>query len=70
MNMFTQLWKTNMQQLPQELKEMLKLAKEFNVSMELLRPSEALKTKFSIWLHTGANDLLLLISNNKEAKCL
>ena len=69
-NFFTQSWKASIQRLPQDLREMVKVAKEFHVAMELLQPSEGLKRKLPVWLHAGANGLLLLMNNNKEAKCL
>jgi ribonuclease HI/exonuclease III len=69
-NIFTQSWKTNIHKLPTDIKEMLKMAKEFNVNLDTLQPSQDLKGKLPIWMHIGANELLRILSSYKEAKCL
>src|ERR1700722_1930418 len=69
-NIFLQSWKVNARMLPADLREMLKLAKGFHVKMELLQASPALKDEMPIWLHAGADGLMQLMYNSKEAKCL
>src|SRR4030095_2584114 len=69
-NIFLQNWRPNINKIPQDLKDMLKAAKEFKVKLELLQPTQEIKNSLPIWQHTQANDLLRLEYNIKESKCL
>src|SRR4030095_6809252 len=60
----------NINKIPQDLKDMLKAAKEFKVKLELLQPTQEIKNSLPIWQHSQANDLLRLEYNIKESKCL
>src|SRR5215475_15925792 len=49
---------------------MMKVAKEFNVRIHTLKPSQSLKNELPLWSHPNANDFLRLSITQKEAKCM
>ena len=69
-NTFLQSWRPNKSKLPQELKEMLKTAEEFNVKIKTLKPTKDLQNALPIWFYKGGNGLLNVLYSYKEAKCL
>ena len=69
-NPFLQSWRPSKKKLPQELKEMLKTAEEFNVKIKTLKPTKTLQNTLPIWFHKGGNELLNVLYSYKEAKCL
>jgi ribonuclease HI/exonuclease III len=69
-NTFTQSWNVNVNKLPTDLKEMVKVARKYKVQMEALHPSIQVVKSLPIWSHASANDLLRLNTNIKEAKCM
>ena len=69
-NPFIQAWKPNTNKLPYDLKEMMRVAKEFKVQIHTLKPTKELKEELPLWSHPNANDFLRLSITQKEAKCM
>jgi ribonuclease HI len=69
-NIFLQSWRTNLNKLPEDLKSMINIAKEFGVRPEVLQPSQSVKESRPLWMHSSANELLRLLGGTKLAKCL
>lgn len=68
-NIFLQSWNVKKGDLPQDLKDMLGVAKKFGLRMEGLAFSREILRKMPIWLHREA-DGLRVIHNSKETRCL
>ncbi|KAF9783392.1 hypothetical protein BJ322DRAFT_1008493, partial [Thelephora terrestris] len=56
--------------LPDDLKEMLKVAKEFNVRLGATNPTNEVKEELPIWYHAKSNPTTRKLYKTKEAKCL
>jgi len=67
-----QTWHTRAKEstLPDDLKTMLKLAKEYNVKITNLEPSQRVKEELQIWYHTKSVPSARKLYNTKTAKCL
>jgi len=56
--------------LPEDLKTMMKLAKEYNAKLTSLEPSKKVKESLPIWYHTKSVPSARKLYNTKTAKCL
>jgi len=67
-----QTWQTRARgsSLPDDLKIMLKLAKEYNVKLTNVEPSKQVKEELPIWYHTKSITSARKLYNTKTAKCL
>jgi ribonuclease HI len=74
MNVYLQTWRAGLHTgstLPKNIRTMLKAGKDFNLSFESLKLSDALKEKLPAWYHIGVNHQLSSKLNNTTAsKCL
>jgi hypothetical protein len=70
-NCFLQSWspkkKTGM---PQELIEMMKVAKKYDVALEAQMVDDSVMRQMPLWYHIGATDTLNYMNNKPLAKCL
>ena len=62
--------KTRNSSLPEDLKEMLKLAKEFNVQVATPNPSLQAKLNLPLWYHIRSEPSARRLYKTKVAKCL
>ncbi|KAF9455146.1 hypothetical protein BDZ94DRAFT_1180582, partial [Collybia nuda] len=53
LNIFLQTWKPTSKKLPWRLKEMLRIAKKYNVRLEALSLPQRIKNDLPIWFHLG-----------------
>ena len=69
---FLQTWRTRgrYSTLPEDLRIMLKLAKEYNVQLEARNPSQQAKEEMPMWYHTKAVASARRSYKTKPAKCL
>jgi hypothetical protein len=67
-----QTWQTKSKKstLPEDLRMMLKLAKEFNVQVSAQNPSLTTKMKLPIWYHVHSAPSARKLYRTKTAKCL
>ena len=67
-----QSWETRTRgsTLPEDLKEMLKVAKEFKVRLEATNPSKQVKENLPLWYHAKSDPTARKLYKTKEAKCL
>jgi ribonuclease HI/exonuclease III len=56
--------------LPEDLKQMLKLAREYNVRVEASNPSKEAKEAMPIWYHIHSDQSARRLYKSKTAKCL
>jgi hypothetical protein len=70
-NCFLQSWnpkkKTGM---PQELIEMMTVAKKYDVALEALMVDDEVKRQMPLWYHIGGKDSLNYMNNTPMSKCL
>ena len=67
-----QTWETRARNstLPEDLRIMLKLARDYNVRVEVTNPSTQAKEEMPIWYHTRAMPTARRMYKTKPAKCL
>ena len=67
-----QSWETRTRNssLPEDLKTMLKLAKEYNVRIDALNPTDNTKLDLPIWYHIHSAPAARKLYKTKPAKCL
>ena len=67
-----QTWETRTRgsTLPEDLKQMLKLAKEYNVQISALSPSRVAREDLPIWYHIQSDPSARKLYKTKTAKCL
>lgn len=56
--------------LPDDLKQMIKTAKKYNVSVNAVKISECLKLSLPLWYHIGADGGRRRLNNSRPSKCL
>ena len=69
---FLQTWetKTRGSTLPEDLRQMLKLAKEYNVQISARNPSKEARENLPIWYHIRSDKSARKLYKTKAAKCL
>jgi len=69
---FIQSWETKSRgsNLPEDLKQMLRLAKEYNVSITAKNPSKKARSDLPIWYHIRSAQTARKLYKTKTAKCL
>ncbi|KAF9784119.1 hypothetical protein BJ322DRAFT_985095, partial [Thelephora terrestris] len=67
-----QSWKTRERgsTLPEDLKAMLQVAREFNVQLSATNPSKEVKENLPIWYHAKSDPTARRLYKTKTAKCL
>ena len=73
LNYFLQTWEVNASPnsgLPRHLRNIINLAKEFNVRFNAIKLGARLKRDMPVWLHLGIGDELRGISNRETGRCL
>jgi hypothetical protein len=67
-----QTWETRTRgsNLPEDLKEMLKVAREFNVQLGTANPSSEVKGDLPLWYHAKSDPTAKKVYKTREAKCL
>ena len=56
--------------LPEDLKAMLKLAKEYNIQVAAANPSQVVRKEMPLWYHTKSAPVARKLYWMKTAKCL
>ncbi|KAF9791076.1 hypothetical protein BJ322DRAFT_999121, partial [Thelephora terrestris] len=69
---FIQSWTTRVRgsTLPEDLKNMLQTAREFNVQLAATNPSKKVKGDLPIWYHAKSDPSAKKLYKTKHAKCL
>ncbi|KAF9017473.1 hypothetical protein BDZ89DRAFT_921591, partial [Hymenopellis radicata] len=69
-NTFLQTWDANKQDLPSDMKRILKVAKDHNLILDAITISSEARREMPIWLHQGWSPLKIRRTNDKYARCL
>jgi hypothetical protein len=70
-NCFLQSWNPKAKSgMPEELIDMMKVAKKYDVALDALMVDEEVMRQMPIWFHLGANGSLNYMNNKPLAKCL
>lgn len=69
---FLQTWDTRIRNsmLPEDLKTMMKLAREYNVRVSATNPTKLVRGEMPLWYHTCSEPSARKLYNTRVAKCL